>query len=60
MPEDERRTLAAGVEPIIEAHQSLWLARNRPGGLADSASWLTHLRDCYLKLGVSNKAALRR
>jgi hexosaminidase len=48
IPERRRRELAAGLEPIIEDHRRLWLARNRPGGLADSLAWLEHLRDCYL------------
>jgi hypothetical protein len=25
----------------------LWLARNRPGGLPDSAAWLEHLAAAY-------------
>jgi hypothetical protein len=25
----------------------LWLARNRPGGLPDSAAWLANLRRAY-------------
>jgi hypothetical protein len=53
--EGERRALASELEPIIDAHRSLWLARNQPGGLAESLSWLTHLHECYLT-GAADKA----
>jgi hypothetical protein len=43
----ERRRLAAELVPLIDAHRELWLARNRPGGLEDSAAWLEHLRVAY-------------
>jgi hypothetical protein len=42
-----RLELADRLEPIIAAHRELWLTRNRPGGLDDSASWLERLRDSY-------------
>ncbi len=32
-----REDLAAELAPVIERHKILWLARNRPGGLVDSA-----------------------
>jgi hypothetical protein len=32
-----REVLAAELAPVIERHKSLWLGRNRPGGLVDSA-----------------------
>ncbi|MCU1448117.1 MAG: glycoside hydrolase, family 20, partial [Acidimicrobiales bacterium] len=38
VPERRRRELAAELEPLIETHRRLWLARNRPGGLDDSAA----------------------
>ena len=47
VPEDERRALGRRLDDIIERHRVLWLARNRPGGLPDSASWLTNLRRAY-------------
>jgi hypothetical protein len=45
--EPERVVLAARCDELTEEHRRLWLARNRPGGLDDSAAWLEHLRGCY-------------
>jgi hypothetical protein len=42
-----RQQLAAELEPLIDKHRRLWLARNRPGGLTDSVAWLEHLHECY-------------
>jgi hexosaminidase len=42
-----RDALAASLRPVIAEHRRLWLARNRPGGLDDSAAWLEHLLSCY-------------
>jgi hypothetical protein len=36
----ERQRLARELDPLIDEHRRLWLARNRPGGLDESASWL--------------------
>jgi hypothetical protein len=47
IPGPARRELANELGPLIDTHRQLWLARNRPGGLADSVSWLQHLHDCY-------------
>jgi hypothetical protein len=47
VPARDRAGLATALEPVIEEHERLWLARNRPGGLPDSLAWLHHLRDCY-------------
>ncbi len=47
VPEDERRALGRRLDDIIERHRVLWLARNRPGGLSDSAAWLLNLRSAY-------------
>lgn len=55
VPERQRHELAARLEPLIADHRRLWLARNRPGGLPDSARWLEHLRECYLT-GVTDQA----
>jgi hypothetical protein len=47
VPAARRERLASELEPLIENHRRLWLARNRPGGLDDSVAWLEHLRRCY-------------
>jgi hypothetical protein len=47
VPDDVRRRLVDRLAPIIERHRALWLARNRPGGLGDSAHWLENLRNAY-------------
>jgi hexosaminidase len=47
VPQAERDALAGRLDGIIDRHRSLWLARNRPGGLADSVGWLDHLRAAY-------------
>ena len=47
VPEKERAELAATLEPMIDEYRRLWLARNRPGGLSDSASWLERLLRAY-------------
>jgi hexosaminidase len=43
VPAAERAALAAQLRALIDRQRSLWLARNRPGGLADSASRLERL-----------------
>jgi hexosaminidase len=43
LPASERRVLRAELQPLIERHRSLWPARNRPGGLEDSAGRLERL-----------------
>jgi hexosaminidase len=55
IPGAERSALAASLAPLIDQHRSLWLARNRPGGLDDSAGWLEHLEGCY-RSGVADEA----
>jgi hypothetical protein len=47
VPEPKRLRLADDLEPLIAEHRRLWLARNRPGGLDDSAAWLENLAHCY-------------
>ena len=42
-----RTVLADRLDAVIDAHQELWLARNREGGLSDSVAWLARLRDSY-------------
>jgi hypothetical protein len=43
LPFAERRALRAELQPLIVRHRALWHARNRPGGLADSAGRLERL-----------------
>jgi hexosaminidase len=52
VPEPVRLRLAEELAPLIAHHRALWLARNRPGGLEDSAAWLEHLEGCY-RTGVT-------
>ena len=47
VPRATRRDLATRLEPMLEQHRALWLARNRPGGLADSVAWLARLLARY-------------
>jgi hexosaminidase len=44
---DTRRAFAGELDTLIEEHRTRWLARNRPGGLADSTSRLEALRAAY-------------
>jgi len=46
--DSDRRGLVEMLDPIMARHRDLWLARNRPGGLADSERWLSHLRQSYV------------
>ncbi len=48
VPEPLRRDLALELEPVIDEHRRLWLARNRPGGLSESSARLEHLHRCYV------------
>jgi len=43
LPQSVRQPLAATLNGIMERYQSLWLARNRPGGLSDSVERLASL-----------------
>ncbi len=47
VPEPTRTALAADLDDIVAEHRRLWLARNRPGGLGDSVSWLDNVRLAY-------------
>jgi hypothetical protein len=55
VPERKRAELARELRPLIDHHRELWLARNRPGGLDDSAAWLEHLLECY-ETGVTDRS----
>ena len=45
LPKERKRSLRQELEPLILQHQPVWLARNRPGGRADSVTWLTRVQD---------------
>jgi len=47
LPDEARRKLAADLEPIVEEYRRLWLIRNRPGGLEDSAGRFENLLAQY-------------
>ena len=47
VPAGERARLGDELDALIERYRALWLARNRPGGLDDSVSWLENLRRTY-------------
>jgi hypothetical protein len=47
--ESTRRSLADELDGLIDEHRTHWLARNRPGGLTDSAARLEALRTAYLE-----------
>jgi hypothetical protein len=47
IPVETRRALASELEEIMSEYQRLWLARNRPGGLADSVGRMERLLAMY-------------
>jgi hypothetical protein len=47
IPPSVRARLAGELAALTAHHRALWLARNRPGGLEDSAAWLVRLEECY-------------
>ena len=47
VPAPARVALARELDPVIDAHEVLWHARNRHGGFVDSVAHLTNLRDVY-------------
>ena len=47
IPGPEREAFASRCHEITDEHRRLWLKRNRPGGLNESAAWLVHLENCY-------------
>jgi hypothetical protein len=47
IPEEQRLPFAARLDALTDRHRKLWLARNRPGGLPDSAAWLENLAAAY-------------
>jgi hypothetical protein len=47
IPIEKRRELEDELEPIISDFKRIWLIRNRPGGLEDSAGRFERLLDQY-------------
>lgn len=47
IPVEIKAELKAELKPLIENHRKLWIVRNRPGGLDDSAGKLENLLKCY-------------
>ena len=48
IPLEKRKALAAELKPLIENHKKIWVKRNRPGGLDDSAGRMQKIYDYYL------------
>lgn len=48
VPADVRSSFAGELDGLVDEHRAHWPARNRPGGLDDSARRLTDLRAAYL------------
>ena len=44
----QREQFAARLAVLTDHYRELWLARNRPGGLDDSVSWLDNLHRSYV------------
>jgi hexosaminidase len=47
VPQAERARLEQELDGVMERYRSLWLERNRPGGLEDSLAWLSNLKNAY-------------
>jgi hypothetical protein len=47
VPVEERARLGEELDALVPRYRALWLARNRPGGLEDSLTWLTNLGAAY-------------
>jgi hypothetical protein len=45
LPAEKRKPIAQDLQKVVDKFKELWLARNRPGGLADSTSRLQGLVD---------------
>ena len=45
---EKRKKLAHELQKIIDNHKKLWIVRNRPGGLQESAGRMQNLHDYYL------------
>jgi hexosaminidase len=47
IPANEREQLGRDLDALVDRYRSLWLRRNRPGGLPDSVRWLDNVRAAY-------------
>jgi hypothetical protein len=47
VPAGERAQLRGELDALVPRYRALWLARNRPGGLDDSLTWIANLRTAY-------------
>jgi hypothetical protein len=47
VPEAQRELLERQLAGLMGRYRSLWLERNRPGGLDDSLAWLSNMRNAY-------------
>jgi hypothetical protein len=47
VPQAQRDALARRLQSLTDRYRTLWLARNRPGGLPDSVRWLDNLSTAY-------------
>ena len=45
---EKRKKLAHELQKLIDNHKRIWVIRNRPGGLQDSAGRLQEIHDYYL------------
>jgi len=47
VPAAQRDLLERELDGVMARYRSLWLERNRPGGLEDSVAWLSNLKTAY-------------
>ena len=47
VPQPRRDELARRLAALTDQYRARWIARNRPGGLADSVAWLDNLSAAY-------------
>jgi hexosaminidase len=47
VPQEQRAALARDLDDVIDRYRTLWLERNRPGGLEDSVAWLSNMAAAY-------------
>jgi hypothetical protein len=47
VPQAQREVLARDLGDLVQRYRSLWLERNRPGGLQGSVAWLSNVHAAY-------------